>query len=228
MAIGQFGVEQIRDDPRFTGREHFLRDLLARLKRMTGQRHALSGPAKLELEMSRRVGQHHEATGRAGDGDCGIEHERQYLVDHPAGSERAQAIQQACYLVQVGAGGRRGRDPALLDVEDEIRSAVAAHVDAVAFFQDAFGDRLAVDERAGLRAAVPQREAIAPPFNFCVVARNVAAGEVKVVAAATPNLKTVAFDGHGPRAECVGDLESGEGHGVPATSSDRPASSRRA
>ena len=126
--------------------------------------------------------------------------------------------------MQVCSRGLGGREPALLDVEDEVGAAIAADVDAVAIFEDAFGDRLAVDEGAGLRAAVPQREAIAPPFNFRVVARDVAAGEMKVVAAATPDLKTVAFDGHGPRAECVGDFESGEGHGVPATSSDRPAS----
>ena len=63
----------------------------------------------------------------------------------------------------------------------EIGAAAAAEADAVARPQLAFGDRLAVDERAVARLLVAQDEAAVFRVDLGVLARHLAAAEAEVV-----------------------------------------------
>ena len=78
--------------------------------------------------------------------------------------------------------------------------------------EHALGDRFAVDERAASRSAISEREPVALPLDFGVIARDVGAVQVQIVAAAAPDDEQVLLDRDGPRAERVGDFEPGVGH----------------
>ena len=100
----------------------------------------------------------------------------------------------------------------LIDQENEIGAVQPADVDAIAMLEHALGDRFAVDECAASRSPIPEREPVALPLDFGMIARDVGTVEVQIVAAAAPDDEQVLLDGDGPRAERVGDFESGAGH----------------
>ena len=212
VVVLQLAVQQIGDDARLAGRENLLGNLLTGRKREARQRDVVTVPAELELETSCRVGEHDEAALGAGHRDRRVEDQREHLVEHAARSERSQRIEQGGDLVQIAAGGRRcgkrGR-PGMVGQEDEIGAAAPADVDAIPVLEQAFRDRFTVDERAAAGPAIPQREPVAAARDLGVVARDVGAAQMEIVAAAPPDLEQILVDRNDPRAERVGDFEPG-------------------
>ena len=94
----------------------------------------------LELELVGRRRQHDEAALGAADLDGRIEHERQHVVEHAAGAERAEALEERRNLTQVADGGRRGlvdRRGAVGEQEHHLGAAASPEPDAVAVHQRA-------------------------------------------------------------------------------------------
>src|SRR5204862_7923731 len=106
--VGQVAVEEIRDDLRFAGAEHFLGNLAAGGEGGAGQRLLATAARQLELEVVAGKGEHDEAGRGAGDLDCRVQHQRQYVVEHAPAAERAQPVEEGRDLPQVAdrGGGR--------------------------------------------------------------------------------------------------------------------------
>ena len=118
----------------------------------------------LELELVGRRREHDEPALGAADLDRRIQHQRQHVVEHAAGAERAQALRAA----RQSAAGRRSRSwwPCSTgggdvgEQEDHLGAAGAAEPDAVAVRQRALGDLLAVDVGAVAGVAVAEDELV--------------------------------------------------------------------
>ena len=115
----------------------------------------------LELELPIRIGEHHESALGLGDLERRIHHQRQHLVQDPARSERAQAVEDRGHLTQVG-DVRRGVEESCglgaVGGKHQLDRVGATEPDAIAVLENALGDLLAVDERAVARAAIAQQE----------------------------------------------------------------------
>ena len=97
-------LHQVFDNPLRAGREHALGNLAARLERAARQRDAPLRATQLELQDAFVVGEHDEAALGAGDVNRRVEHEREHLVEHPSGPERAQPFEQARHVAQLARG----------------------------------------------------------------------------------------------------------------------------
>ena len=96
----------------------------------------------------------------------------------------------------------------ILEQEHQLGAAAAAQAHQVAVLQRVLGDGLAVDERAVPRAAVPEDVLAAIQGDFRMVARDVAAHELQIVAAAPADGEHRLVDVDDPPTESVGDLEA--------------------
>ncbi len=108
----------------------------------------MSAPARhLELELVAFARQHDEAALRAADVDRRIHHQRQHVVEHAAGAQRAKPLEQRRDLAQVADGRRRRavhRRLAVGQQEHHLGAAGASEADAVAVDERALGHLLAV------------------------------------------------------------------------------------
>ena len=105
---------------------------------------AAAAARHLELELAARARQHDEAALGAADVDRRIQHQRQHVVQHAAGSERAQPFEQRGDLPQIAdRGGRRPVDRRRRVGEEEhhLGAAAAAEADPVAVRQHPLGHR---------------------------------------------------------------------------------------
>ena len=149
----QVAVAQVAHDLRLAGREHALGDFEARVPRLAGQCDAAARASQRELEDALRVGQHDESALGTGHLDRRVQHEREHLVQHVAGTERPQAFEQRGHLPQVLDGRVRGatatrwrRGADLVDEKQQFRAAAAAQANAIAVGQWLLDDGLVVDE----------------------------------------------------------------------------------
>ena len=76
------------------------------------------------------------------------------------------------------------------------------------------GDGFAVDVRAVARAAIAQQETAVVERDFGVIARDVAANELQIVAAAAPDREHGLVDVDYAPAEGVSNLEATIGHRI--------------
>ncbi len=86
-------VEQIRDDLRLADAKDLLGNLAARRERAVGERLLVLAAGELEFETG--LGrQHDERALGAGDFNRRVEDEREHFLEHAAGSERPEALEQ--------------------------------------------------------------------------------------------------------------------------------------
>ena len=138
--------------------------------------------------------EHDEAALGAAHLDRRIQHQREHVVEHPAGSERAQALEQRRDLPKVADGGRRRAVDRRLRVgeqEDHLGPARPAKPDLVAVHEHALGDLFAVD--VGPVAGIPvlQLETVSVDSDFGVVARHLAARQPQVIGLAAADFERV-------------------------------------
>ena len=108
--VGELAVEEVGDQPGVAGVEDLFRNLAAGLEGAALELLLAAAAAHLELERAVVAGQHDEAALGAADVDGRIEHEREHVVEHAAGAERAQAFEQTRDVAQVAdRAGRRAR-----------------------------------------------------------------------------------------------------------------------
>ena len=93
--VGQLAVEEVGDQPRVARLEDLFRNLAAGLEGAALQLLLAAAAAHLELEGAVVAGEHDEAALGAADVDGRVEHQRQHVVEHAAGAERPQPLEQA-------------------------------------------------------------------------------------------------------------------------------------
>ena len=97
---------------------------------------AAAAARHLELELARRRAEHDEPALGAADLDRRVQHQRQHVVEHAAGAERAQPFEQRGDLPQVADRRRRGLvaggGAAVGEQEHHLGAAGPAEPDAVA------------------------------------------------------------------------------------------------
>ena len=150
-------------------------------------------------------GQHDEAALGARDLDGRIEHQGQHLVQHAAGTQCPQPLEQRGELAQIADRGDRRplpRGGCVADHEDDVGAGGAPELEPVATHQLVLGDLRLVDEGAVTRAPVPQQEPAGLAHDLGVVARHVTAGQADVVLgpAANGQLRLVERDHPPPKA----------------------------
>ena len=214
--VGEIAVEQVGDDLQLAGREHFFRNLAAGLESGAGQRDAALGARQLHFEVGARCAgvrrQHDEAALGAGDVDRRVEHEREDLVEHAAGAQRAQALEQRRELPQIvdGAGVRAvGVRRTVAGQEHHVGAAGATELDAIAVRQLVLGDRLAVDVGAVARALVAQDPVAVLLDDLGVLARHVAADQAEIALRAAADAEQLLVDRDDALAEAVVDFQPG-------------------
>ena len=168
--VGEVAVEQVGDDPRLAGAEHLLGNLAARRESAARERDAAAAARQLELELVAVLAASMMKPRSAPLTSMRrIEHQRQHVVEHAAGAERAQALEERRDLPQV-ADRRRGRSlrrpvPSAMQ-EDHLGAAAAAEPDAIAVDERAFGHLLAVDVGAVPRRLVAQDVTAVPLWTI--------------------------------------------------------------
>ncbi len=234
--VGEVAIEEVGHDLLLAGLEDLFGNLAAGLEALARQRHAAAAPGDFELELVLVLGarQHDEAALRTGDLERRVHDERQDLVEHAAGAERAQPFEKGGDLPQVAHRRRRvlvGRGRRLRRIvqeEHELGAAAASKADQIAVLQLVLGDAFAVDVRAVPRAAIAQQEAAVVERNLGVVARHIAANQLEIVPAAAPDREHGLVDVDYAPAEGVSYLEATFGHrfgsGPGKYSSVRPTS----
>jgi hypothetical protein len=180
---------------------------------LPGQRDTAAPPGDLELQDVVGAGQHDEAALGAGHFERRIHHQREHVVEHAARPQGAKALEQRRYLPQVAHGRRRVLVRRflvrlILEQEHELRAAAPAQAHEVAVFQGMLGDGLAVHVGAVPGAAVAQDVLAAVERDLGVVARDVAADQLQVVAAAPAHREHRLVDLDDPPTESVGDFEA--------------------
>ena len=211
--VGEVAVEQVRHDLFVAGREHLFRDLAARLELAAGQRHAAAAAGDLELEDVVGTREHDEPALGAGHLERRVHHQREHFVQHAARSQRAEAFEQCRHLPEVADGGGRVLVGGLLvllilEQEHQLRAAAAAEAHEIAVLQRMLGDGLAIDVGAVTGAAVAQDVLAAVERDLGMVARDVAAHQLQVVAAAPADREHRLVDLDDPPTESVGDFEA--------------------
>jgi hypothetical protein len=178
-----------RDDPWLAGPEHLFGNLAAGRKAAAGNRVAAARARHLELELSGRGGEHDEPPLGPADLDRRVQHERQHVVEHAAGAERAKPFEERGYLAEVADGGRGGlvlRGRAVGQEEHHLGAATPAEPDAITVDKRPLGDLFAVDVGAISRALVANEELVVLGVDLGVVAGDFAAGQSQVVGFARP------------------------------------------
>ena len=123
----------------------------------------------------------------------------------------------------------RARERLLVEQEHHLGAAAAAEADEVAVHERLLGDLLAVDERAVAGAPIAQDVMLVFASDVGVIARDVAADQLQIVAAAPADGKRRLLERHDTPPEGVGHFEAPKWHGRgqrmhPAA--NRPANSK--
>ena len=218
VLVGEVAVEQIGLDARPARAEDLLRYLAAGLERVPRQRGLVARAAQLELEPVVVARQHDETAFGPADGDSGVEDHRQHVVEHLAGAQRPQPLQQHRDLVQLADGGAlRGAGGGGLVVrqEDELGPLPLAEPDPVAVREPVLRDGLAVHEDAVAGPAVAEAEAAVGGGDLGVDARHVGVRQVQVAPDPPPDGEWVLVQEDHPPSVLITDLESRLSHGTP-------------
>ena len=161
--VGELAVEQVRDEARLAGAEHFLGNLAAGREAAAGQRDACRAPRAILNSSSPSAGASMmnprsaplTSIAESSTSDSTSSSTR------PVPSARSPSSSAAIWRrspIAVVVGGLLGEPRPIGGQEDHLRAAAAAEPDAVAVHQRALGDLLAVDVGAVARRPVAQDE----------------------------------------------------------------------
>ena len=216
--IGEIAIQQVRENLRLACPEYFFRNLPAGCEARSRQ-HLLAAAARhLEFELPGcGARQHDEAALRSTDLDRRIEHQREYIVEHPAAPQRAKAVEQRRDLAQISnRGGRRlvlGRST-VGEEKHKLGSARPPEANAISVHKrPLFADRFVIDVRAITRLLVADHEAALPGNDLRMVARHLASREPEIVRLAASDAESLFGDRDDAPAERVGDFEACVWHG---------------
>jgi len=126
-----------------------------------------------------------------------VEDEREHLLEHAAGAETAQLLQQRGNLPQPVAragGARREREGVAIVQKDQLRAAGAYEADFVAGVQLALGDRFAVDEGAVRRPDVAAPQLVRLQHDLGMSAGHLGVAEAQTAGIASADRKRAPID----------------------------------